>query len=66
MLTFRGHPVRRIQFLWQRNWQESMYFVETKELSCVAPISLIKADGGREEVIRVAKWTQGNEIPGEI
>lgn len=65
MLTYRGYPVRRIQFMSQKDWKEAMYFVDTAELSCIVPISSIKADGGAEEVIQVAARTRGNEIPGE-
>lgn len=61
-LTYKGSPVRRIQFMWQRDWMEAMYFVDTAELSCIVPISSIVANGGAEEVIRVAARTRGNRL----
>ncbi len=44
-----------------------MYFVETTspEMSCVVPVGSIGAEGGVEEVIRVASLTRGNILQGE-
>lgn len=64
MLMYKGSRVRRIQFMWQKDWKEAMYFVDTAELSCIVPVSCISAAGGVEEVVRVAKRTRGNMLEG--
>lgn len=62
-LTFRGSPLRRILYLWTRNGQEAMYFVESyAQQSCVVPLSAIGSDKGVQEIIRVANQTRGSVL----
>lgn len=62
-LSYKGNPLRRIQYLWTRKGQEPSYFVETTHgISSVVPLSAIGADGGVEEIIRVADRTRGNDL----
>lgn len=67
MLTYKGSPVLRIQFMWQRDWKEAMYFVDTPKESCIVPVSSIASPGGIREVMRIASETRGNMLPiGEV
>lgn len=61
-LTYNGEPVKRIQFLWKRDWKESMYFVETAAMTCVVPFGSLRAEGGIGEINRVANRTRGNTL----
>lgn len=62
-LSYKGNPLRRIQYLWTRKGQEPAYFVETTHgISSVVPLSGIGADGGVAEIIRVANETRGNVL----
>ena len=64
MLRYQGKPLRRIQYLWSRKGKEAAYFVETENgISSVVPMSAIGADGGIEEIMKVANETRGNILP---
>lgn len=62
MLTYKGHPVRRILFLGNKVTNRPLYYVETTELSCIVPRASINAEGGSEEVMRVARESRGEVL----
>jgi hypothetical protein len=63
-LTYKGLPVKRVQFLWKNGWKESMYFVETAEMTCVVPFGSLRAEGGIEEITRIIERSRGRDMEG--
>jgi hypothetical protein len=69
MLTYRGIPLRRIQFaLHASDSLNDLYLVETwtPRKTYTVPLHRIGSDGGIREVLDAVRQSNGNVLPMEV